>query len=145
MTDRSFVGDNHISSTRMRNLSLSLTDEQLRLPIGNMWTIYSVFAHIAFWDLRVMQILEKTEQKGELVAPEIDVAANDILNTLFLAIPPRLASQIAFQTAEALDAMLESFPENLLEQIHSRQKRWVFRALHRNAHLDRIETALKAT
>ncbi len=78
-----------------------------------------------------------------IVAPEIDVAVNDILNTLFVAIPPRLAAQIAFQTAEALDAMLENCPPDLLEQIHARHERWVIRALHRNGHLDVIEAALK--
>lgn len=140
--DRSFVEENRIASARMRELAMNLTDEQLRRPIGNAWTVYSAFAHLAFWDLRVMQILERTEVKGELVAPQIDLAANDIINTLFLAIPPRLAAQIAFQTAEALDDMLDRFPENLLEQIQAREKRWVFRALHRNGHLDRVEAAL---
>jgi hypothetical protein len=141
--DRSFVQENRDSSARLRRLAMSLTDEQLRMPTGSTWTVYSTFAHIAFWDLRVIQLLEKTERRGELVAPEIDVAANDIANTLFLAIPPRLAAQIAFQTAETLDEMLENFPQKLLQRVHSRHKRWVFRALHRNEHLDHIEAALK--
>jgi hypothetical protein len=71
------------------------------------------------------------------------VSVNDILNTLFVAIPPRLATQIAFQTAEALDEMLENCPLDLLEQIYAKRERWVIRALHRNGHLDIIEAALK--
>jgi hypothetical protein len=140
---RSFIERNRASSARMRDLAMSLSNEQLRQPIGKRWTVYSTFAHLAFWDLRVMHILEETKREGKLVAPEIDVAVNDILNTLFLAIPPRLAAQMAFQTAEALDQMLEDFPQDLLEQIHAREERWVIRALHRDGHLDAIEAALR--
>jgi hypothetical protein len=93
--DRSFIERNRASSTRMRDLALNLSNEQLRQPIGKQWTVYSTFAHLAFWDLRVMHILDETKREGKLVAPEIDMAVNDILNTLFLAIPPRLAAQIA--------------------------------------------------
>jgi len=141
--DRSFIEQNRASSARMHELAMSLSDEQLRQPIGKQWTVYSAFAHLAFWDLRVMQILDETKREGKLIAPEIDVAVNDILNTLFLAIPPRLAAQVAFQTSVVLDETLENFPPDLLEQIHARQKRWVIRALHRDEHLDGIEAALR--
>jgi hypothetical protein len=67
--DRSFIERNHDSSTRMRELAMSLSDEQLRWPIGNQWTVYSTYAHIAFWDLRVMHILDETKREGKLVAP----------------------------------------------------------------------------
>ena len=127
----------------MRELATRLSEEQLRRPIGQQWSVYSTYAHIAFWDVRVMHLLDATKREGKLVAPEIDVAVNDILNTLFLAIPPRLAAQIAFQTAEALDDMPENYPQDLLEQIHARHERWVIRALHRDGHLDVIEEALK--
>lgn len=141
--DRSFVNRNHASSTRMRDLTLNLSNKQLLERIGKQWTVSSTFAHLAFWDLRVTQILDETKREGKLVAPEIDVAVNDILNKLLLAIPPRLACQIAVQTAETLDEMLENFPQHLLEQIYAREERWVIRALHRDLHLDAIEAALK--
>ena len=141
--DRSFIEKNRASSKRMRELATRLSEAQLRRPIGGQWSVYSTFAHIAFWDLRVMHVLDATKRQGTLVAPEIDVTVNDILNTLFLAIAPRLAAQIAFQTAVALDEMLENYPQDLLEQIHARNERWVIRASHRNGHLDVIEEALK--
>jgi hypothetical protein len=141
--DRSFIERNRASSARMRSLALNLSDEQLRKPIGKQWTVSSTFAHLAFWDLRVMHVLEETKREGKLVAPEIDVAVNDILNPLFLAIQPRLAAQLAYQTAEALDGMLEDFPKNLLERLRAREERWVIRALHREGHLDAIEAALR--
>lgn len=142
--DRSFVELNRASSRRMRELVMRLSDEQLRQRVGKDWTVASTLAHIAFWDTRVMHLLVATEREGKVCAPEIDAAVNDILNIFLSAIPPRLAGQMAFQTAEALDDMLENFPSNLLEEIHARYERWVIRALHRNGHLDKIEAALKS-
>jgi hypothetical protein len=141
--DTSYIELNRASTNRMRELAARLTDEQLRLPINKDWTIYSTYAHLKFWDMRVMQILDLTEREGKLVAPQIDEAVNDILNIMFHSLPPRMTVQTAFQVAGALDDMLEKFPQDLLEQIHARYDRWVFRALHRNAHLDAIEKALK--
>jgi hypothetical protein len=128
----------------MRELVMRLSDEQLRHRVGKNWTVSSTLAHVAFWDVRVMHLLDATEREGKVCAPEIDVSVNDILNIFLCAIPPRMAGQMAFQTAEALDGMLENFPSNLLEEIHARYERWVIRALHRNEHLDKIETALKS-
>ena len=153
--DRSFVELNRASSKRMRELVMRLSNEQLRQFVVKRtpaeyaqgfseWTVSSTLAHIAFWDVRVMHLLDATERAGKLCAPEIDVSVNDILSTFFMAIPPRLAGQMTFQAAEALDGMLENFPSNLLEEIHAFNERWVIRALHRNAHLDKIEAALKS-
>jgi hypothetical protein len=141
--DKSYIELNRASTNRMRKMSMSLTDEQLRQIVNKDWTVYSTYAHLNFWDIRVMQLLDLTKREGKLTAPQIDEAVNDILNVMFLAIPPRLAVQMAFQSAGALDEMIENFPPDLLEQIHAQYKRWVFRAYHRNAHLDKIEAALK--
>jgi hypothetical protein len=120
-----------------------LSDNELLQRINNKWTVSATMAHVAFWDLRVMHLLDATKRNGKLTAPEIDIAVNDIMDVLLSAIPPRLAAQIAFQTAEALDEMLGNFPPDLLEEIHARYERWVLRALHRNAHLDAIEASLR--
>ena len=141
--DRSFVELNRASSARLHSLATRLSQKELMRSVGKEWTVAVTLAHLAFWDLRVMWIMEATERDGKLCAPEIDISVNDIIQVLLAAIPPRLAANIAFQTAEALDAMLERFPMNRLEQIHARNERWVVRALHRNHHLDAIEAALK--
>jgi hypothetical protein len=141
--DRSFVEINRASTKRMQDLVMRLKDDELLKPVGKEWTVYMTLAHLAFWDTRVMSLLDATEREGKLVAPEIDISVNDILATLFGAMRPRLISQIAFQAAGALDDMLENFPPDLLEQVYARSERWVLRALHRNHHLDAIEAALK--
>ncbi len=143
--DRSFVELNRASSARLHSLTTRLSNEELMRRVGKEWTVAVTFAHIAFWDLRVMSILEATERDGKLCAPEIDISVNDILPVLLGAIPPRLAANIAFQTAEALDDMIERFPVDLLEQIYARNERWVVRALHRNHHMNSIEAALKSS
>jgi len=90
-----------------------------------------------------MYVLDMTEKDGKLFVPEIDILVNDLSLPLWAAIPPRAAARIAIETAEALDNRLETYPGELLEQIHNHNKRWVIRALHRGEHLDEAEAALK--
>ena len=141
--DKSFVESNRASSCRMRALTERLSDEELRRPLGKHWTVSAALAHLAFWDLRVMHLIDATERNGKLCAPEIDIAINDIALPLWAALPPREAARIAVETAEALDKRLENFAPGLLEAIYAYNERWVMRASHRNAHLDAIEEALK--
>jgi len=141
--DKLFVEQNRAASSRIRALAAKLSDEELRQPVGKSWTVSTTLAHLAFWDLRVMHLLEATERNGKLSAPEIDIAVNDIALPLWTAIPPREAARIAIETAETLDRRLENFPSQLLEEVYAFNERWVVRALHRNAHLNVVEAALK--
>lgn len=136
--DRSFVELNRAASTRMRALPESLSDEDLMRSAGR-WTIAVAYAHLAFWDLRVMQVLDATEQSGDFCAPELDIAINDVLTPILAAIPPRQAVRLALEAAAALDRRLEMLPSELLSRVYIRSERWVLRALHRNHHLDTVE------
>ena len=142
--DRSYVERNRASTNRIRALVAQLTDEEMRHPVGEHWTVAIALAHIAFWDRRVLYVLDHTEHDGKLVIPEIDIFVNDLSLPLWAAIPPREAARIAIETAEALDKRLEGFPPVLLEKIHAYNERWVVRALHRNEHLDDVDAALKS-
>jgi hypothetical protein len=141
--DRNFIEDNRASTQRIRDLSARLTDEQLLHPVGEHWTVAVALAHLAFWDRRALDLLDRTEREGKLSAPEIDVSVNDLFLPFWKAMPPRKAAQLAIDSAEALDKRLEGFPPSLLEEIHTVRDRWVKRSLHRNEHLDEVETALK--
>ena len=140
--DRSFVEHNRASTERIRALVARLTDEELQQPVGEHWTVAVTLAHLAFWDRRVLHILDIAEGEGKLRAPEIDVVVNDLLLPFWAAIPPREAARIAIEAAETLDKRLEDFPPALLEEIHAQRERWVIRALHRNEHLDEVDAAL---
>lgn len=142
--DRSYAELNRASTARIRALAERLTDEQLLHPVGEHWTVAIALAHLAFWEQRVLQILERTERTGRLQAPMINVVMNDLSLPLWAAIPPRTAANLAIDAAQRVDRRLEDFPQPLAEMIYNRNERWVIRSLHRNEHLDEIDAALKS-
>jgi len=142
--DRSFIELNRVSRERMRAIANRCSDEDMLTRVGEHWTVAIVYAHIAWWDRRVMYVLDRTERDGSLFIPEIDIFVNDLSLPLWAAVPAREAVRIAMENAEAVDKRLEEYPEALLEEIHKYNKRWVIRALHRNEHLDEADKALKS-
>ena len=142
--ERSFIERNRASTARIRAVAARLTDADMQHPVGEHWTVAIALAHLAFWDRRVMYVLDSSERDGKLFIPEIDIFVNDVSLPLWAAIPPRKAARLAIETAEALDRRLEDFPPALLEEIHAYNKRWVVRALHRGEHLDEVDAALKS-
>ena len=140
--DRSFVDQNRASTERIRALAARLSDAEMQQPVGEHWTVGVALAHLAFWDRRVMYVLDMTERDGKVFIPEIDIFVNDLSLPLWAAIPPREAARIAIESAQELDQRLESFPPALLDKIAAYNKRWVVRALHRGEHLDEVDAAL---
>jgi hypothetical protein len=143
MFEKSYIELNRASRERMRKLAESLTDEQMQTKVGEHWTVSIVYVHLAWWERRVLVVLDMTEKEGKLAYPELNVAINDISLPLWEVVPPREAVRIALENAEAVDKRLDVYPEALLEEIHNQYRRWVFRADHRNEHLDEAEAALK--
>ena len=142
--DRSFIELNRASTGRMRDLAERLSDKEMQHPVGQHWTVAIALAHLAWWDRRVMYVLDMTERDGKLFIPEIDIFVNDLSLPLWAAIPPRAAAQIAIETAETLDRRLETYPTELLEEIYTYNPRWVVRSMHRGEHLDEVDAALKS-
>lgn len=140
--DPSFVERNRTSTERIRALATRLTDDELRRPVGEHWTVAIALAHIAFWDGRVLAVLEATERAGKLTYPPIDFSVNDLLLPFWASMPPGEAARLAVESAERVDEQLAGFPPALLEELYADDPRWVVRALHRNPHLDEIEAAL---
>lgn len=141
--DPSYTQLNRVSTKRIKQLAASLTDVEMQTRVGEHWTVAIALAHLAWWDRRVMYVLDMTAKDGKLFVPEIDIFVNDLSLPLWAAIPPREAARIAIETSEDLDKQLEEYPQNLLEEIYNYNKRWVVRALHRNEHLDEVDAALK--
>jgi hypothetical protein len=133
---------NRAATARIRALADRCTDEQLRTRVGEHWTVGVVFAHLVFWDRRVLDVIERTERDGRLEDRPIDAAANDHSLPLWLAIPPRDAARLAIETAETLDARLEAATDDVRTAMAGITPRWVRRHLHRNEHLDEAEAAL---
>ena len=143
-TDRSFVELNRASTERIRALAARLSDAELAHPVGEHWTVAIALAHLAFWDRRVLDGLERSERAGKLAVPDIDLSVNDLSLPLWAAIPGREAARIAVEAAAALDHKLEGYPAALLEAVYAHNRRWVVRAVHRDEHLDEVEAALDA-
>ena len=141
--DPSYKDQNRLSRERIRALAERLTDEEMQTRVGEHWTVGIVFAHLAWWDRRIMYVLDMTEKNGKVFNPEIDIHVNDLSLPLWAVVPPREAARIAIETSETLDKRLEEYSPALLEEIYNFNKRWVIRALHRNEHLDEADAALE--
>ncbi len=144
--DRAHEAENDAQRERLRSLVTRLTDEQLRQPIPDGWTVAAMLAHAGFWDARAIFALGKWERGIEPVPGDYepdDVAwINDSAKPLCLALRPREAADLALRLAEEADAKIAALNDELVEKIRKLGPFSVSRAEHRREHLDEIERAL---
>jgi hypothetical protein len=142
--DRPFVAENAKERQRLISLVTRLTDEELRLPLDNGWTIAVALAHLAFWDQRSLFLIRKWKKSGVELSPiDIDLT-NDSLLSLWLALPPRAAADLAVSSAEAIDRELQEAASDLISAIDGLGEKFrLYRSIHRKMHLDQIEEILK--
>jgi hypothetical protein len=138
-----FVEENRKSRARLAELARRLSDEELARSNAHGWTVAALLAHLAWWDRRVLVLLERWKQ-SEVDASPIDAdATNGALKALCLALEPRQAIELCLAAAEAVDAELETVTPELVEQVQAIPMQFRFnRALHRNDHLNEIERVL---
>jgi hypothetical protein len=141
MTDGSVDAANRASTTRIRALG-ALGDEAMATRVGEHWTVSVALAHLAFWDLRALDVLDRTERAGAVEAPELDPVVNDLALASWSAIPPREALRLAVEAAEAMDARVAAYPPELVAAVEAVNERWIRRSLHRDPHLDEVDGAL---
>ena len=141
--ERSFVAENMRERKRLEALVKRVTDEELRLPLGKDWTVAIALAHLAFWDQRALFLLRKWKKSGVEPSPiDIDVT-NDSLLSLWKALPPRNAADLAISSAAAIDHELEEVPLRLIAAIETLGETFrLYRSIHRKLHLDQIEDML---
>jgi len=136
---------NRKSCARLQALASRLNDEQLTLPAGDGWTAAALLAHLAFWDYRAQGLMLRWKKSGVSPSPLDSDNINDAMLPLLQAIPGREAARLAIQAAEAVDAEIEQFPEDLIAGIDVLVQEGKFRlnrSIHRDMHLDQIEKAL---
>ena len=147
--DRSYVGENDAQRERLRALVRRLTDQELGRPMSAGWTIAGVLGHLAFWDQRLLVLLERWERAGpSAVPPVLDHAAvdwiNDAAKPLLLALLPRRAADLAVSIAEAVDRKVKALPDEfVVRNVAAGTPVNLLRAEHRREHLDEIERALR--
>jgi hypothetical protein len=147
--DRSYVAENDLQRERLHALVRRLTDQELGRPMPAGWTIAGVLGHLAFWDQRLLVLLERWEREGPAAVPRaLDHAAvdwiNDAAKPLLLAVLPRRAADLAVSIADAVDRKAKALPDEFVARNtaagHPLNLR---RAEHRREHLDEIEQALQ--
>jgi uncharacterized damage-inducible protein DinB len=126
-----------------------LTDEELARPMAAGWTVAGVLAHVAFWDQRIVALLDEWDRRGPAWTPPLEDArdadwVNDAAKPLCLALPPRVAAELALSIAETVDRRVAGASDAILEaNARSPVLNWR-RAEHRREHLDEIEQALRS-
>jgi DinB family protein len=133
---------NRAATARIRAIGERLTDDQLRTPVGEHWTVAITLAHLAFWDRRALDSLQRSVAAGPEAA-DVDIVVNDLSLPLWAAIPPRDAVRLALDAATATDAFVATLDGALADELLASHVRWVRRSLHRNEHLDDAEAALR--
>lgn len=146
--DRSHEAANDAERARMRSLIGRLKDEELARPMPDGWTVAAQLAHVGFWDARAVFALKKWGRGVEPPPGDYepdDVAwINDSAKPLCLALPPRVAAQLALRLAEEADRGIAALSDDLVEKIRVVGPFSISRAEHRSEHLDEIERALDA-
>jgi hypothetical protein len=145
--DRSYIAENEAELQRLRDLVDGLSDEELMHPMPAGWSIGAVLAHMAFWDNRIVTMLDRWGADGRGVAPTYEEEAvdwiNDACKPIFLSMPPRVAARTALDAAEAADRAVARMSDELLAR--NEETGLIInpvRAEHRLEHLDEIEQAL---
>ncbi len=140
----SYVTENANQRARLQALVSRLSDEDLKRPVFDEWTVAGLLGHIAFWDSRALLLLRKWKQTGTDSPVEDFNVLNDAMRPLLLSIPPHKAAEFALEAAERIDQEIEELPASLLAEIESKVKGFrPDRGHHRQSHITDIEAALR--
>lgn len=140
--DRSYVAQNDIERARLRALVTESSDADLARAMLAGWTVAAILGHLAFWDQRVLALIEAWERgTPPPLEHEGDVDwINDAGKPFLLALPPRKAAEMAVAIAEAVDRRVAALPEDLVTRNAAAGSPLnLSRAFHRKIHLDEIE------
>jgi hypothetical protein len=146
VSDAPFVEDNARELQRLHNLVARLSDEDLRLPVNEHWTVAATLGHMAFWDARAMYLAERFDPASgfpeDVGEPDNVDWINDSTRSLIHAIDPRGVADLAVRTAEDIDARVAELPAEKVWPNDPDSPLNGRRASHRAEHLDEIEGAL---
>jgi hypothetical protein len=139
-----FIEENAASRRRLDALANRLSAEDLALTTPYGWSVASLFAHMAWWDQRALILLRRWKENGLDESPVDSQVINDALKPLCHAIDPRTAIRLCLSSADETDAELEAASAELVAQIEASPNQFRFnRALHRNDHIDDIESLIR--
>lgn len=139
-----FIEANTRSRQQLAALANRLSDEELALITPYGWSIAALFAHMAWWDQRVLVLLRRWKETGIDESPVDSQLINDALKPLCHALEPRTAISVCLASAAETDAEIETTAAELVAQIETGPTHFRFnRALHRNDHMNDIEQLIR--
>jgi len=146
--DRTYIAQNDAERDRLRGLVGRLSDADLARAMPAGWTVAGVLAHLAFWDQRILVLLEQWERspsKPPRIENEADTDwINDASKPLLLALAPRQAANLAVAIAETVDGKVAALPDDLVTRNAAAGSPLnLLRAEHRAEHLREIEHAFR--
>ncbi len=146
--DRTYIAQNDAERGRLRGLVGRLSDADLARAMPAGWTVAGLLAHLAFWDQRILVLLEQWERspsKPPRIENEADTDwINDASKPLLLALAPRHAANLAVAIAETVDGKVAALPDDLLARNAAAGSPLnLLRAEHRAEHLREIEHAFR--
>ena len=149
MADRSFVDENDVARVELGEFIAGLGERSFTCPVGSDWTISTCLCHLAFWDHRVLFLLNEWKRTGQIETSRLSSQSvnsiNQAVNAISQAVPGAAAAKLALDTALAVDSLLASISDELIDQLISAGfERYLKRSLHRREHLQKIKEALYA-
>lgn len=143
-----YAEENEASRRRLKNLVSNLSDADLACSTDYGWTVAALLAHLAFWDQRMIMILQRWKEAGFDASPTDANVVNDSLRIICHALEPRKAIELCLSSAEAADAELAKLTAEEVKRMeeHAAATDTQFRmnrSLHRSGHLNDIEALLK--
>ncbi len=147
MADRSFVDENDAARLELGEFIAGLDERSFKCPVGSGWTISTCLCHLAFWDHRVLFLLNEWERTGQVERSRFSSQSvnsiNQAVNAISQAVPGAAAAKLALDAALAVDSLLASISDELIGQLVSAGfERYLKRSLHRREHLQKIKEAL---
>jgi hypothetical protein len=121
-----------------------LSDGDLARPVGKAgWTAAGLLAHLAFWDLRALTLIEKWKHGGIGPSPVDTDVVNEATRLPFLSIPVRSAAELAFESAKKICQEIDRLDPAMLRDIEEKATTFrLSRADHYRHHLSQIEKEL---
>ena len=141
--DQSYTARNSQSLQRLRRIIRRLSNDDFDRSIGHGWTVSAALAHLAFWDQRAQQTLDRWQRDGTLPSSSDADSINAAELGHWLALPGHEAASWALASAEEIDRQIANAPGELADaMLAAGRPRTLDRSLHRHEHIDEIERAL---
>jgi hypothetical protein len=139
-----YTQENTTERERLFRLTAELSEADLALPLAKGWSVATKLLHLAFWDQYCLALLNQWKHTAPSTSTMDVDAVNEAVRVLSTAVPAGAIIQLVRTAAEAVDREAARITPELRETIEKAGRgRVVRRFIHRRAHLDQIETALK--